>query len=1280
MTQAEVADSGVLQPTFHGVLRHREFRGLWLAQITSSIGDQLAKIALAILVYHRTNSVFLASLAYAVTYLPALVAGPVSGLLADIRPRREVMVVCDLVRAVLVALMCLPGIPIFGLLAILLAVSAVESPFAAARAALVPDLLEGEAYPVGQSLTQVTDQVAQILGFGVGGAVVALLSAQGALAVDAATFLGSAYLLRVLVRSRPAPATRSQASVWIDALEGARVVWSSPLLRNLILVTVVSLGCMIATEGLAVSYAAQLGRGNVAAGLLTAAVPSGMAIGYFLVPRVFPPVQRLAAVRTLAVLWPLPLIATALHPPVAIAIALWSLTGLLGSYHLLANLLFAQALAPALRGRAFAFARALIIAIQGVGLLLAGLVGQWTSPATAIAVAGLTGALICPLLVALLRNPGRHRVHQTELAALSHGSGRRYNGMAVASLEEVSPAHSGQPHVPPLQMLRKRATASWWRGHVVILISLAVVLVVATEVFSGWLPPVPDRHALRLPWWALTAGFAVAYFFGIPFQRGKEALFIILEQIPIVLGLLLGSPEGLFVAAMIGACAVHIHQPLVPIKFFVNRAAGAVEVGVACGIFALLRPDHENGWQALAAAFIACLAADLCSVLSINLLRRVFDPTYLLRDMLRPLAFLLISGMAASSLGLLSVAAIWTRPSYGWLLVLVAALVLGGSRAFADLQERHQGLNELYELQGHLGPLLPSVAELHPVLIRTRDILTANQVELVIDEVGDPQLVSGGRRTITLDSSGLLRESWRNSLANDNARDDQRLTVVLSAGDRRLGTLSVCDRLGTVRGYNRRDLHLLETIGTHVSNALERGRLLERLRLAATHDSLTGLLNLNELSRIVDERVIRGESCALILCDVARLKDVNDSLGHDAGDALLCTVAERLGDYTSPNAVLARAGGGEFAIALMDVSDTDAGTAVGRIATGLSGLVQVLGVTIDLRTRLGWALSPDDGRDSADLLRRADLALGSAKRELQRSARYGLELEIDGLRRLRLVNDLRLAIDACEIDVAFQPLVTPRDGQVIGAEALARWQHPEFGPLPPDEFIVVAEQSGLIGPLTELVLDKALAQTRVWHLEGRNLRVAVNLSPRCLTDLGLPGLVLDLLARHRVEPSKLTLEITESSVAEDPGRAEAVLARLRGLGVRLSIDDFGTGYSTLASLKRFPVQEVKLDRQFLIDLDKVAVADAPRGVDIALLTAIVALGHSLELEIVAEGVETADVYAQLRDLGVDVLQGYFMGRPLVGGSLPTHCHIEAGNPHPPGEAGPCVAKEFLPIT
>jgi diguanylate cyclase (GGDEF)-like protein len=850
--------------------------------------------------------------------------------------------------------------------------------------------------------------------------------------------------------------------------------------------------------------------------------------------------------------------------------------------------------------------------------------------------------------------------------------------MAVAALGERTPALPVKPDLHRPQEPQGRFAVSHWREGMVSLIAVLTVAAVATVVFSGILPHLPSRVPLRLPWWVLTAGIAVTFLFSIPFQRGTEALIINLGQIPVVLGLLLGSPRGLFVAVMLGACAIYVRQPFVAVKFFVNRATGAVEVGVAIGVFTLLHPGQSNGWAALGAAFVACLCADLCGAIYVNLMRKVFDPTHLIREMVRPLVFLLISGMAASSLGLLSVAAIWNRPSYGLLLVLVAVLVIGGSRAYADLQERHQGLNQLYEFQGQLGPLLPRVAELHPVLLRTRDILTATQVELVIEEEADPQRMPGRRRTVTVDSSGLLHEYWRDVLAEDNAKAEHRLSVVLSAGDRRLGTLSVRDRLGGLRGYNRSDLQLLETIGTHVSNALDRGRLLERLQQAATHDSLTGLLTLNELSRVIDESLIRGENCALILCDVARLKDINDSLGHDAGDALLCTVAERLRDYSSANAVIARAGGGEFAVALIEASPTDAATSVSRMATGLSGLVQVLGVTVDLRTRLGWAVTPVDGRDSADLLRRADLALGSAKRELQRSARYGPELEVDGLRRLRLVNDLRIAIDQREIDVAYQPLVTPNDGNVIGAEALARWQHREFGALPPDEFIALAEQSGLIGPLTELVLDKALARTRAWHLEGRDLRVAVNLSPRCLADLSLPGLVLDLLARHRVVPNQLTLEITESSVAEDPGRAETVLERLRGLGVRLSIDDFGTGYSTLASLKRFPVQEVKLDRQFLIDLEK-GPDESSAGVDIALLTAIVALGHSLDLEIVAEGVETAEVYVQLRDLGVDVLQGYFIGRPLVGGALPTHCALDAEDPRPQREAGPRVEKKVQPI-
>lgn len=1282
MTQAKVADSGVVQPTFHGVLRHREFRGLWLAQITSSIGDQLAKIALAILIYQRTNSAFLASLAYAVTFLPALVAGPIAGMLADLCPRREVMIICDLTRAALVGVMCIPGMSIVGLLLMLLAVSAVEAPFAAARSAIVPDIVDGDAYPAAQALGQVTAQVAQIIGFAVGGAVVSVVSARGALGVDVGSFLLSAVLLRTHLRRRPAPAHRGEASFWAESSQGARIVWSSPLLRGLVLISVVSVSLIIATEGLAVSYAAQLHRGNVATGLLTAAGPAGGAVGLALASRLIAEPRRLAAIRLLAWLWPIPLALTVLHPTVPVTIVLWAVSGLLVSYHILASLIFAQALEPSMRGRAFAFARSLLIAGQGIGLLLAGLLGQLLSPSIAIGIAALTGLMVCPLLAHNLRSPGRHRSAVEPQISSSRVFRRRSNDVAAVPIEQAPgasrPATATSSPVP--LRLAEPGKQRNWRFTAVVAFAVLTLALSFGLIFGGFVSNTSAQAPVHLAWWALVLGFIVTYSFYVPFQRGDEAWIISLGQLPIVLGLLLGSPRGLLVAALLGAFATLVRRSFVATKYLVSRAASSVEILVATLVFVVLRQGEGNNWATLAAAFVACVVADIASGTYLLTMRKIFDSTQSIREMTKSVLFGLPAGMAASSLGLLSVAAMWTRPTYGLLLVLVGALVIGGSKAYADLSERHQGLNRLYEFQGQLGPLAQEAAELYPVLAQTREILVATEVELAIEGELSSGAASTDRRVLSVDLAGVKREFWTNGPPDDEDAA-RKLTVVLTAAGRRLGTLSVRARLGNVRGFNRSDLQLLDTLGTHVSNALERGRLLERLREASIHDPLTGLFTLNELSRLMDDDLLRGRSYTLMLCDVARLKDINDSLGHEAGDALLRNVAGRLKDYSPFGSMFARAGGGEFAVAIPEEAESSVATTVARIATGLSGLVQVLGVTVALRTRLGWAYGPEDGHASADLLRRADLALSAAKRGTQRVARYAPNMEVDGLRRLRLVNDLREAIAARAIDVAYQPLVTPVDGRVVGAEALARWRHPELGQLPPDEFIVVAEQSGLIGSLTELVLDKALAQTQVWHCAGRPLRIAVNLSPRCLTDLGLPGMVLDLLARHRLEPGCLTLEITESSVAEDPGRAEAVLERLRSLGVRLSIDDFGTGYSTLASLKRFPVQEVKLDRQFLIDLERSSGnaedAGSTVGVDLALLTAVVTLGHSLGLEIVAEGVETAAVFGTLKDLGVDILQGYYLGRPMAGANLPVYAPVpEAKDPLPAPGSG---SKVFSPI-
>lgn len=1260
-------------PGFRDALTVREYRGIWFAQLTSIFGDQLTRLALAILIFDRSSSALLAALSFAVSYLPALVSGPLSGVFVDTLPRRRLMMSCDLARAALVAIMCLPGMPVPALLVLLFFASGLESPFATARAAMLPDVLAGERYPAGQALGQVTEQVGQIIGLATAGALVGILTPRGTLAVDAVTFVVSAALLRGFVSHRPAPAKTAPSSYWATTGDGARVVARSQLLRNLVGVSVVGLGLLVVTEGLSVSYARQRGAGDITAGILAAAVPAGMAIGVMLVTRFVPTRERLDTLRLLSMLWALPFVATALRPPIEGTVALWVLAGALSSYQLLANVMFAQALPVEVRGRAFAFARAVIIAAQGFGLLVAGVVADVVGPSTTIALAGLVGVAAAPYFAAGLRGggAGRHRRAPESwapagIAPLADSSSRpsgRQESMPVspARVAQLALARRESAPLPVSGVRAEPRTPARWRSLVIYGMAVAILAASLLLAVFDVIPNTTARAPLHMPWWALTAAFVATEIFAVPFQRGRDATLISLSQLPRVLGLFLASPRTVLASAVLAMalCQLlsYISSRRALVKIVVNIASVTLGVLTAEGLFALLRPSTGLSWPVLLVAFAVITFVDVVVTSFVLSIRRLHAGELPVRELVKPLPYVLAAGMAATSLALLAVAAMHDRPSYGLLLLLVGVLMIGGSRAYADLQQRHQDLGELYTFTEALGPLLPKGNELWLVLQQTRELMTATSVELALAAEPNNPSVDGLHRVLTSHVDGEEREFWRAEVPAAESDPSERLSVSLASSGRRLGTLTVTKRLGQIRGFNRSDLQLLETLGGRVGDALEKGLLLERLQDAATHDGLTGLLTLAELTTQLDEELVRGGRQLVLLADVARLKDVNDSLGHEAGDALLRTVADRLTQLAPANALVARSGGGEFAVAIPDIRTDQAGTVVERLAEGLSGLVQVLGVTVDLRTRFGWAHCPGDARDAASVLRRADLALGSAKRGLHRSARYAPELEVDGMRRLRLVNDLRDAIDARGIDVVYQPLVTPHNGIVVGAEALARWTHAEFGPLPPDEFIIVAEQSGLIGKLTELVLDKALAQARAWRDEGRELRIAVNLSARCLSDMTLPGMVLDLLARHRVEAGHLTLEVTETSVAEDPTHAETVLARLRALGLRLSVDDFGTGYSSLAALKRFPVQEVKLDRQFLVDLEAGLEDEGPQpgsdaAVDIALLTAIVALGHSLGLEIVAEGIETPRAYERLRDLGVDVLQGYLIGRPAAGDRLP----------------------------
>lgn len=1233
--------------TWREIFGVREFRGMFYAQLASLIGDQLAKVALAILVYDRTRSPLLAALTYGVTFLPALVSGPLLGVLADTRPRRSLMIVCDLVRAAIVALMLLPGLPVAALLTLLFVVSALDPPFNAARAALLPDVLEGERYAVGQALTGVTLQVSQVIGFGVGGVLVAALTPRGALAVDVGTFLLSAMLLRLTVAHRPAPAAPTGVSRWLLISAGAREVLTAPLLRNLIGITAASFAMIIATEGLAVSYAHQLGRGDTAVGLLTAAVPIGASVGLLALARV-PAERRLPILRLLAVLWPLPLIVTVLRPPVAVTIVLWAVTGALSSFQLIGNVLFAQALTGANRGRAFAFAQSLLIAVQGLGVIIAGALAELTSPADAVALMALAGLVACALLAVAL---GR-------MAPLSTGASSpvdkgRYQDVAPGPAikdAQVSPASAtrvlgqAEENSPRLGPGIDEPRLHPGRVYFVALILLACCVF---AVVAGPWARVADAP-VHLSWWLLTPIFAAAMYFRANFERGRHSLTIAATHIAILLALYFATPEAQLLATVVGTGLADLMRRIDPMRQVATRASTALEAVTAIAVFHAFSVRGPNVSTAdLAVGMLAIIAGELAAFSSIALMRRLHDPAFNLRALLQPALFAVAVTVVTGCVGLLAVTAMYANPSSAALLLVLVLLIAAGFKSYASLQARHQSLGRLYAFKEQLGALVPRGMSLFPVLEHARDLLQATSVILHLPSPADqPDVV----HELAVHIDEPPREEMVKDAPNLHAlHPPAAVCVDLQVDGRHLGVLAAEGRLGRVRGFDRGDLKLLETLGTHVSDALERGTLLEQLQLAATHDALTGLLTLGELMRQLDEGLVRGERYFLALLDVSGLRDVNDSLGHEAGDALLQTLGARMGESLQQDAMIARSGGGEFAVAIPNVSSRDSELLIDAIGELGNGLVQVLGVTVELRTRVGWLFVPEDAIEAAIAVRRADLALAVAKRSLRPVARYLPDMDVDGWRRLRLVNDLRDAIRNRELTVAYQPLITPTDGEVVGAEALVRWTHQELGVLSPEEFVAIAEHSGLIGDLTNFVLDEALAQTRRWHLAGRNLRIAVNLSARCLTDMSLPGRILDLLAEHRIEPDYLTLEVTETSVAEEPVRAIAVLERLRGIGARLSIDDFGTGYSSLASLKRFPVQEVKLDRAFLSEMD-VEGPNEGRN-DMALISAIVALGHSLDLEIVAEGVETAVAYERLRELGVDILQGYYMGRPGPGDDL-----------------------------
>ncbi|MEU3606336.1 bifunctional diguanylate cyclase/phosphodiesterase [Streptomyces sp. NPDC035033] len=431
---------------------------------------------------------------------------------------------------------------------------------------------------------------------------------------------------------------------------------------------------------------------------------------------------------------------------------------------------------------------------------------------------------------------------------------------------------------------------------------------------------------------------------------------------------------------------------------------------------------------------------------------------------------------------------------------------------------------------------------------------------------------------------------------------------------------------------------------------IARARAEEQLR-----DPLTGLPNrqwlLERTWTALEEAEGEQTRAALVLIDLDRFRSVNDTLGHLAGDRLLLQIAERLRLALPRGAEAARLGGDEFAVLLPATDSTTSAQRVARhLVAALSSPLDLDGLTLVLEASAGVAVHPDHAGDAEGLLRRADVAMYQAKRDRADVAMYQAKRDRTGVEvyeskrdsntpdRLGLLGDLRRALDAGEVELHYQPKVR-FDGQVAGLEALVRWVHPERGKVPPDEFIAIAESSGLMPHLTEYVLETALAQVARWRAQGLEVPVAVNVSPRDVHTPGFAGAVAARLARHGVPAGSLQLEITEHVLLEDPQRAADTLNGLTGHGVKMSLDDFGTGYSSLVHLRRLPVSELKIDRSFVARL-------AVDTEDAEIVRCTVDLAHSLGLLVVAEGVEDDETWERLRDLGCDAVQGWLVSAAM----------------------------------
>ena len=766
-----------------------------------------------------------------------------------------------------------------------------------------------------------------------------------------------------------------------------------------------------------------------------------------------------------------------------------------------------------------------------------------------------------------------------------------------------------------------------------LLASAGALLTVADAWF-------PHASPLSVPWWALIPAYAIGLVVPLEFEFRSEARSITLSQLPLALGLVFVAPWW-HVAARLGGTVVDSvlwrRQP--PVKVLYNLGCGAVEVATSAVVLYALTDDLRAGPALWLGLLVSLAVADVVTNLATTVVLALVVGPQSPRDVLHTVLSTLATSVVFAGFAIISVAAMMTDRATSAVVALTVGCLILAYRAHRRLAQTQKQTSELQQFVKGLGALDLQDDAGVAVLARLRELLHAHSLELLL-HAGNGHT----RYSVTHDDTvqvetvdGTSPTGWTPAMGR--GREDQ-MSAPLSSAHGIFGLLTVRERLGPVRGFDLRDLRLLEVVAAELGGAVDRGRLQRDLAFAATRDALTRLPNLNEASRQLDELLSEHATGVLVAAvAVDSFREVNDTLGHQVGDELLLEVSRRL-RLAMPEALIGRIGGGRFLVAQ---PSRGAGEDTSMFGLGLraqvEGGAQLGPVGTHIRLSVGCVRGPEHGADAATLVRRAETAMYSARHAHGGPVVWEPAYEVEGQRRLAVVMALREAIASGAIGVAYQPKINAHDHSVTGVEALARWTHPALGAISPAEFIPLAEAAGLMGPLTSSLLRQSLTACKGWQRRGGRVGVAVNVSADTVLDPAFVTEVAAIMTSVNISPDLLTLELTEGVVVDDPELASVRMNELRALGVKLSVDDFGTGYSSLTYLKGLPVDEVKVDKGFV---DGITHDPADR----AVVRAVVDIAHTLGLRVVAEGVEQDEQHALLAQLGVDEIQGYLHARPM----------------------------------